>query len=170
MKTDKQSLLKFAEQNGWLYPKEKVILLFTLCGGAVGGFVLGIFIGLPFIISIDIDDNIKILREFLFFIIGITSISILVGGIPALLIGIYLAMTEFIIANKKDYLLLLLIGGMITVFICLILIFVLAITNKEMIDGSNTVILLILLILFLSGGLSAMICGKLFLPKLPKNF
>lgn len=47
----KQEILEYAKQNEFLYPKEKVILGFTLLGGAVGGFIFGLGIMLVFIID-----------------------------------------------------------------------------------------------------------------------
>ncbi|STZ09447.1 Uncharacterised protein [Moraxella caprae] len=35
----KKEILAYAKQHGFIYPKEKVILLFILLGGAVGGLL-----------------------------------------------------------------------------------------------------------------------------------
>lgn len=166
----KKEILEYAKQNCFVYPKEKVILLFSLCGGAVGGFVLGISLFLYFDFS-DIIKNqniftVKNLLETLLSLFGVSLAGVFFGFIPALITGIYLAMKEFIIINKKDYLSLLLTGGIITIFIFLILILLIS-TKGQTIDAY---INLVFLILFLIGGISAMICGKLFLPKLPKDF
>ncbi|WP_019518994.1 hypothetical protein [Faucicola boevrei] len=166
----KKEILEYTKQNEFVYPKEKVILGFTLLGGMVGGFIFGLGIMLVFIIG-DIINNKNILTvnsfvELLLSLLSFSLVGLFVGGIPALITGIYLAMTEFIIINKKDYLSLLLTGGIITIFICLILIFLKTANEASLDFGVN----LILLILFFIGGLSAMICGKLFLPKLPKDF
>lgn len=166
----KQESLDHAKQNGFVYPKEKVILLFTLLGGMVGGFIFGLGIMLVFIID-NIINNKNILTvnsfvELLLSLLNFSLVGLFIGGIPAFLTGLYLAITEFIIINKKYYLSLLLTGGIVTVFTLLILI-ILMITNEGITDWSAT---LILLIIFLIGGLSSMICGKLFLPKLPKDF
>lgn len=166
----KKEILEYAKQNGFVYPKAKVILGFTLLGGIVGGFIFGLGITLSWIIS-DIINNkniltIKYFLELPSLLLVFSLAGIFIGGIPAFLTGIYLATTEFIITSKKDYFSLVIIGGAITIFISLILILLIS-TKGQTIDAY---INFDFLILFLIGGISSMICGKLFLPKLPKDF
>ncbi|STZ09448.1 Uncharacterised protein [Moraxella caprae] len=92
--------------------------------------------------------------------------GILLGFIPALLTGIYLSIKEFIIIEAKDYGFLFLIGSLSVLFSITILI-IITNPNPLIFDFNDTIITILLAII---GGISAMICGKLFLPKLPKNF
>ncbi|OPH37463.1 hypothetical protein B5J94_05695 [Moraxella lacunata] len=70
------------------------------------------------------------------------------------------------IIEAKDYGFLFLIGSLSVLFSITILI-IITDPNPFIFDFNDTIITILLAII---GGISAMICGKLFLPKLPKNF
>lgn len=158
--TTKQEILAYAKQNGFVYPKFKVIFGFGLGGGAVGGFFLGLYNSFFGFLQMPNKDIILILNTFAQSIVIsllFSLLGILFGAIPAFFTSFYLTATDFIIVKKFDYIKLFLVGFVATFFIyCFMLII-----KENLINN----------ILFYSlGGISAMICGKLFLPKLPKDF
>ncbi|OPH38962.1 hypothetical protein [Moraxella equi] len=168
----KKEILAYAKQHGFIYPKEKVILLFILLGGAVGGFVAILSMGL-WLLLISILKNPSGIFDYLqYFIVSFLTIplfmlyGILLGFIPALLTSIYLSIKEFIIIETKDYGFLFLIGSLSVLFSITILI-IIADPNPFIFDFNDTILTILLAII---GGISAMICGKFFLPKLPNNF
>lgn len=173
--TTKQEILAYAKQNGFVYPKLKVGFYFGLVGGAVGGFVVILSIALWTLFTSILENPSGTIDYFWDFIYSFLAIplflffSTLFGGIPALLTGIYLSIKEFIVINRKDYGLLFLIGSLSVLF-CFIIIAILEIINdpSKLTYNHNDVEITIPFIII--GGISAMICGKLFLPKPPKEF
>lgn len=168
----KKEILAYAKQHGFIYPKEKVILLFILLGGAVGGFVFLLLTKLwELLISIlgNSSSTIDYFQSFIFSF-GLIPLFLffgtLFGFIPALLTAIYLSIKEFIIIEAKDYGFLFLIGSLSVLFSITILI-IITDPNPFIFDFNDTIITILLAVI---GGISSMICGKLFLPKLPKNF
>ncbi|OPH37464.1 hypothetical protein B5J94_05700 [Moraxella lacunata] len=104
----KKEILAYAKQHGFIYPKEKVILLFILLGGAVGGFVFLLLTKLwELLISIlgNSSSTIDYFQSFIFSF-GLIPLFLffgtLFGFIPALLTGIYLSIKEFITLNQLD--------------------------------------------------------------------
>lgn len=166
----KKEILNYAKQNGFLYPKKKVIFGYGLCGGTIGFFIMmfGAFTEnmikdagriLSYIPS-DITIYSIIVNVF-GFLFGSFVFGTVFGCIPAVLTGIYCAIFNFIIVKKLDYIHLYVVG---TLFSAIYFDFwgdLLDEFWQRMYDlwewGSI-------------GGISSMICGKLFLPKLPKDF
>lgn len=159
----KQHILENAKQNGFVYPNLKVFLGFLLLGGATGGFFLGFYHTILNFLQAPNKDIIFILNTFaqsLIIALIFSLLGILFEAIPAFLTSFYLTATNFIIVKKFDYIKLFLLGFISTFLVyCFVLIFAENLINN---------------ILFYSlGGISSMICGKLFLPKLsdlPKDF
>lgn len=154
-----QSTNQTAERT--IYPKSKVIFGFGLAGGTIGGF----FVALAniFLRLVDYANDQRLLYESLEMIVFSLTImplfGILVGGIPAFLTGICLACLQFSIGKKTHYTKLFLIGLMITcvTYLAFSLIFDYSITPKDITDSLQFGIV---------GGLSSMVCGFLFLPKI----
>lgn len=153
MKADKKALLEFAQNNGWKYPRLYVWSAFSLFGGLTGGICVSAY---DFLYNLTIGDSLLSVSDYL-------SLAIL-GGIfgfpPATLTGLYASFRKIILTNFIDYLHLYLVGTLIS-----------AIDFNlwgNFSDGWQRY--LELWQIGSIGGISAMICGKLFLPKLPKNF
>lgn len=145
-----------------IYPKSKVIFGFGLTGGAIGGF----FVALAniFLRSVDYTNDQRLLYEFLEMIVFSLTIlplfGILVGGIPAFLTGICLACLQFSIGKKTHYVQLFLTGMIITFIVYGIFIVstgYFSIGLKDIVDNLQFSIV---------GGLSSVVCGFLFLPKI----
>ncbi|MDO4896404.1 MAG: hypothetical protein Q3971_03480 [Moraxella sp.] len=165
--TTKQEILAYAKQNGFVYPKFKVIFSYGLFGGMIGFciLILGAFTealmqdasGVFFRMTTDITIHSMMIGIFSF-LMGVSILGAVFGCIPALLTGIYCAMFNFIIMKKLDYIYLYVVG---TIFSAIYFNHWLNLPDEfwqRLYDlwlwGSI-------------GGISAMICGKLFLPKLP---
>lgn len=165
MKTDKKSLLEFAEQNGWRYPKASIVIEFAIGGGAIGGFIVGVIICTiaAFVYLFEINKELNLsttdLILMLFYPFLAAMIGIIVGFVPALLMGLWASYKKMIIVDKKDYLHLFTAGMLVSII---------SYMAAAMFNATQMIVPSFGLALI--GGLSAMICGKLFLPKLPKNF
>lgn len=164
--TTKKEILEYTKQNGFVYPKFKIVLYFGLFGGMIGLMTMLIFDFISRIILKDVNllDNINILSFFegiFYFAMFSTFFGTVFGFIPALLTGVYCAIFNFIIMKKLDYMHLYIIG---TIFSAIYFNFWANLSDdfwQRMYE---------LWKLGSIGGMSAMICGKLFLPKLPKDF
>lgn len=163
MKTDKRALLAYAEQNGFKYQKSEVWGKFSIFGGGIGGILLGI---LTIIFNLFSDKYQSVTRgDFLMFFVVPFLFGFLgtfVGIVPATFTGYFIARKKIIITRLADYGYLFVIGTFFT-FICLLILLVIF---KEI----NNLKDLSIIIPSMLGGATAMICGKLFLPKLPKDF
>lgn len=147
-----------------IYPKSKVIFGFGLTGGAIGGF----FVALAniFLRLVDYANDQRLFYEFLEMIVFSLTIlplfGILVGGIPAFLTGVYLTYIRFNLNldKKTHYVQLFLIGTIITFVVYTIFIVstgYFSIRLKDIVDNLQFSIV---------GGLSSVVCGFLFLPKI----
>lgn len=164
--TTKQEILTYAKQNGFVYPKFRVGFYFGLFGGMIGVMTMLIFDFISQIIlnEANLFDNINILSFFegiFYFAMFSAFFGTVFGCIPALLTGIYCAIFNFIIMKKLDYIHLYVVG---TIFSAIYFNFW-ANLSYEFWQRMYE-----LWKLGSIGGISAMICGKLFLPKLPKEF
>lgn len=167
--TSKKEILAYAKQNGFVYPKLKVIFSFVFSGGVVGGNIAGHLLFFDDLIkNINNLDMVDFLLFELKFIFGFSFFGIWTGGIPAFLSGIYFLKKEFFIMHTKDYFRIFLVGFLITA-ICALFVVMFGNQHPNM-QSSIWDFFIIPLPFALIGGISAMICGKLFLPKLPKNF
>lgn len=147
---DKQAIIDNAKQNGFTYPKARVIFGFVSTGGAVGGFLFGLMLLFGSMIeALTISLN-ELFAVFFMMVSFAVFFGVFVGAMPALLAGIYLAMREFVIVDVIDYGWLFVIGALMTALSGFV---VLGLTGDSF-------------VLMATGGLSAMICGKWFLPKL----
>lgn len=160
MKIDKKFLIENAKENGWEYPKSAVWGQFTLFGGAIGGLTLGVLI----IIFNILFDKVPSFNRGTFLMFFATPFllgffGIFVGMIPATLTGYVIARKKLIITNLYDYGYLFAVGTFFT-FICLFILLVIF-DKIQRIEDFLTIIIPSML-----GGLSAIVCGKLFLPKL----
>ncbi|AWY19719.1 hypothetical protein [Moraxella bovis] len=170
----KKEILAYAKQHGFIYPKIKVIFGFGLLGGMIGGIMfccIGFMIETTYEQIINHISHKGIISLFLklpFYILGFAFLGAWAGGIPAFLTGIYLSFKNFIFIDKKDYVKIFAIGFLITsIFALLMVVF-----SNQQPNMQITIwdFFLISFPLAIIGGISAMICGKLFLPKLPNNF
>ncbi|MBE9577659.1 MULTISPECIES: hypothetical protein [Moraxella] len=162
----KKEILAYAKQHGFIYPKIKVIFGFGLLGGMIGLMTVFVIDRMTRLIvnggNLFYDINIISLIEKIFSVLLFSIIfGTVFGCIPAILTGIYCAIFNFIIAKNLDYLHLYVVG---TIFS--------AIYFNHWINLPDEFWQIIYTLFSLGsiGGISAMICGKLFLPKLPKNF
>lgn len=170
----KKEIVAYAKQHGFIYPKIKVIFGFGLCGGIIGVIMFGC---IHFMIETTYEQTINhishngMINSFLklpFYIFGFAFLGSGVGGIPAFLTGIYLSFKNFIFIDKKGYIKIFTIGFLITaIFALLIVVFGNQQPNMQITIWDLFIMPFPLAII---GGISAMICGKLFLPKLPNNF
>ena len=164
MKTDKKALLEYAEKNGWRYPKNYVWAMYSCYGGAIGGYLLCMLMlsekaisGINFLSLVG-----NIFGLVIFSFIG-AFVGVALGFIPATLTGFCVANCKIVISNLTDYLKLFIVGGLITLIFGLIWFFF---NDKvDVFKDFNFYLGTIIL-----GGLTSMICGRLFLPKLPKDF
>ena len=156
MKNDKEVMLEFAEQNGWKYPRLWTCLTFSLVGGVIGGLFFGICLaGSEWLYLKESFSILNAVKDIL-----ISSIAgFFVGFLPASVTGIYVALRKIIISKKVHYLELFLIGGIITIIFGLNW---LIYYNKK----DNLVYIQFYLDAMILGGLTSIICGKLFVPKL----
>lgn len=165
----KKEILEYAKQNGFVYPKFKVIFGFVVLGGVIGGNITGHLLFFDdFIKNINNLDVVDFLLSELKFIFGFSFFGIWTGGIPAFLSSLYFPKKEFFIINTKDYFKIFMVGFLITAICAL---FVVMFGNQQSnIKSSIFDVFIIPLPLAIIGGIPSMICGKLFLPKLPKDF
>lgn len=153
MKTDKKALLAYAEKNNWRYPKLYVWSAFSLFGGLIGGIGASLY---NFLYNLTIGDSLLSLGDY----IGIALLGGIFGFPPATLTGLYASLRKIVLSSFLDYFHLYLVGTLIS-----------AIDFNlwdNFSDGWQRYVELWQIGSI--GGISAMICGKLFLPKLPKNF
>ncbi|STY92935.1 hypothetical protein [Moraxella bovis] len=167
---NKKEILAYAKQHGFIYPKIKVIFGFGLCGGAIGLFIMmfGVFTegmikdASGILSRMPTDTTIYSMVSGIFsFLFGGIALGTIFGCIPAFLTGIYCAIFNFIMMKKLDYAHLYVVG---TIFSAIYFNHWLNLPDEfwqRMFD---------LWVWGSIGGISAMICGKFFLPKLPNNF
>lgn len=122
------------------YPYKKVLLGFTLLGGAVGGFLLGL--------STEIYYGSYHLNSILFSLL-LAFFGIGFGLIPASISGIFLCCIKFYIKNFIDYIKLFVLGWLISAMFF----YFSGLKFNDWIFVSS------------AGGMSAVVCGKLFVPK-----
>lgn len=148
------------------YPRFRVVMCFLLAGGAVGGFLIALVS--IFYQFVDYIQNRRLFYDFIETVVAslffMPLIGAVVGSIPALLTGIYLAYTRFYIAEKAHYAYLFLMGIVVS-FLVFVIAFTVIFHGKSVASED----IMGCLLFSLAGGLSAMICGKLFLPKIPKD-
>ncbi|MDO4441391.1 MAG: hypothetical protein Q4B81_04335 [Moraxella sp.] len=141
-------------------------MCFLLAGGAVGGFLIALVS--IFYQFVDYIQNRRLFYDFIETVVAslffMPLIGAVVGSIPALLTGIYLAYTRFYIAEKAHYAYLFLMGIVVS-FLVFVIAFTVIFHGKSVASED----IMGCLLFSLAGGLSAMICGKLFLPKIPKD-
>ncbi|WLF83638.1 hypothetical protein [Moraxella sp. ZY210820] len=153
------------EQHGWQYDGVGTVALFSLCGGFIGGVVVAIAMGIFSIITgivemlINLHFNVNIVEIILsiFAPVVFGLIGLFLGFIPALFTGLYCAWRKVMIVDLLSYVRLYKIGFLSTSACCLFMFPV-----RDSIIGS----IFICFVFGLVGGISATICGKLFLPKL----
>lgn len=155
----KSDLLAYAEQNGWKYPRLYVIVKFGGIGGFIGGLIFACGMGFD-ILFIHPQHLIFSLETIGMMILALGSfglLGVLMGLIPATVTGLYVAMQKMILMSWWDYLHLYIFG---TIVSAISFIFWGNFRDDTPLEIART------LWLFGSvGGISAMICGKLFLPK-----
>ncbi len=134
------------------YPTTSVIFLYAFCGGAVGGF----FIGLALWFINFYDEGLSVLLGVIFLPMIAMLFGVFFGLIPALVTGLILAIMEFMIKDKKDYLKVAFVGFLTSAIYMSIPLFN-AITELEN--------FLFILAIGLLGAISAVIVGKYALPK-----
>lgn len=140
------------------YPYIRVILEFLLFGGAIGGIVVSII-------------SVVLLPVIILAIIG----GIILGTIPSLLTGIFLAYKRVCLANKYDYFYIFLVGYIATfihrlipedIFVGTILeyVFMGGLKMKDFLENVFAIILANM-IYSLIGGVTAVILGHHILPR-----
>lgn len=153
----KQHILENAKQNGFVHPKAKLILGFGLLGNFIGGLLFGI----PIFLGALLDNGFALtsndLTEPFYFMLFFIIIAFGYGLIPAFLTGLILAYKKYSIRRFSDYAFVALVGAGVSVGITLM-------------PANSSLNLILHMYYFLIsiaivGGLSSMICGKLFLPK-----
>lgn len=154
----KQHILENTKQNSFVYPKAKVILGFGIIGTLIGTLLLMIPIFFGVVLDNGISFNQSDVIESLYFLGFFMVVGAMFGCVPAFLTGIILALKEYSICRLLDYCWVFLLGAVLSFggFILMM---------RELYE--------VWVIIALLGGISSMICGKLFLPKLsdlPKDF
>lgn len=131
-------------------------LAFVFLGGFIGGFIIGL---ISSIMAISDLNDIDVAHLFMMGIFGV--FGIVFGFIPALLMGIYVAYRQFVIIHWRDYVHLYAVGTFISA------IYFLCWSDVALNEPSDVVALWAMDSI---GGISAMILGKLFIPKIsPKD-
>lgn len=162
-------------QNSKPYPTKKVIFTYGLIAPLIGSLI---FILMSFMANIGNLPNLS--RLGLAILQLIIIIATLLAIIPAFITGFWIAKNKTYIKNNKDYAYLF-AKGLISCCVFLILLAILFSLNDvmsglpfEYLPERIYVNFLkeypAMLIFAVIGGISAMICGKLFLPKSPNNF
>lgn len=147
---------RHTHKNGFSYPRY-VPLAFVLLGGFIGGCIIGL---ISSIMAISNFNNIDISYLFMVVIFGV--FGIVFGFIPALLMGVYVAYRRFIIVDWHDYVHLYVVGTFISA------IYFLCWSNVALNEPSDMAKLWVMGSI---GGISAVLIGKLFIPKInPKDF
>lgn len=170
--TTKQEILASGKQPGFIYPKVKVILAYAFVVPMIG-FLLS-FLGLLIIVLL----NQQSMNNYEFaLIVASFIIAFVVAIIPALMMGVWIAKSQIYIKQKKDY-----VGLFLKGFLCCVVFLMLAILFliiNDLANGlpahyissrlyDNFIKQYPAMILFtMIGGISSMLCGKLFLPRFP---
>ncbi len=134
------------------YPTTSVIFLYAFAGGAVGGF----FVGLALWLVKFYEEGLSVLLGVIFLPMIAMFFGIFFGMIPALMTGLILAIMEFIIKDKMDYVKVAFVGFLTSAIYMSIPLFN-AISKLEN--------FLFILAIGLVGAVSAVIVGKYALPK-----
>lgn len=138
------------------YPIGTVLAGFTF-GGVFGGLIVFIVEVIEKMMDLNLHIWMNDLGSILLASVGYAILGIIFGFIPAFLTGIYCSLRKIVIKNWKSYLHLYLVGTLCS-----------AIYFATWVNFSDYTLEYIFELWAMGsiGGISAMICGKLFLPKL----
>lgn len=158
-------------KNNKPYPTKKVIFAYGILGPLIGTLIYALILFLLNINNLSNANRVLVSIAMLMAVMGF-CISI----VPAFLMGFWLAKKKTYIQSIKDYFGIF-IKGSFSCFIAVIL-FLMVFCLKNLDNTMNAYQLFdnileksgIIVFFTIIGGISSMICGKLFLPKLPKNF
>lgn len=148
------------------YPKEQILYAFLLFGGALGGILTA---GLMILFSLSAEDwqslslqslDVAIIAQSLLSGVGLFGITgAFIGLIPAVITGIIITKKRFTLVAASEYLSVFIIGFLVSLPMVLLVYYLffeeILITIKE---------LLFILTPCISGGLSAVILLRLFVP------
>lgn len=132
MKTDKKALLAYAEQIPMNdYPDKKIILIFTLLGGGVGGLLIGLGMDISFLIEwiqtgkssffLGADNSLEFLIASLAFLLLTFIFGTVIGVLPACICACIIVRHEMTLATPLIHLKLFLIGSSIIILPALLM-------------------------------------------------